>query len=89
MPYSSSLTIWQRLFEKKGRLDALHPLREVSIHSLMSALDVELVYSSNAIEGNTMTLAETTVVLDYGVTIGGSRSKITWKSCSSPPHGSE
>ena len=62
---------WQRLDEKKARLDALRPLREISIRSLMSALDVELVYSSNAIEGNTLTLAETTVVLDYGVTIGG------------------
>ncbi len=63
--------IWQRLTEKKAMLDALRPLREISIRSLVSALDVELVYSSNAIEGNTLTLAETTVVLDYGVTIGG------------------
>ena len=60
-----------RLDGQKARLDALRPLRETSIRSLMSALDVELVYSSNAVEGNTLTLAETTAVLDHGVTIAG------------------
>ncbi len=37
----------------------------------MEALDVELVYSSNAVEGNTLTLQETTAVLLHGVTVAG------------------
>jgi Fic family protein len=61
----------QSLTDKTARLAALRPLREASIRSLMAALDVELVYSSNAIEGNALTLAETTAVLDHGVTIAG------------------
>lgn len=60
-----------RLTEKKARLDALRPLRAESIRSLMEALDVELVYSSNAVEGNTLTLQETFAVLLHGVTVAG------------------
>lgn len=64
-------TPWPPLNEKKTRLDALRPLRESSIRSLMEALDVELVYSSNAVEGNTLTLQETAAVLLHGVTVSG------------------
>lgn len=64
-------TPWSQLNEKKTRLDALRPLRESSIRSLMEALDVELVYSSNAVEGNTLTLQETSAVLLHGVTVAG------------------
>jgi Fic family protein len=56
---------------KKAQLDQLRPLRSDSVRSLMDALQVELVYSSNAIEGNSLTLRETQVVLEQGVTIGG------------------
>ena len=33
--------------------------------------DIELTYTSNAIEGNTLTAAETTLVVDQGLAIGG------------------
>lgn len=55
----------------KAQLDALRPLRGESIRSLMEALDVEMVYSSNAIEGNSLTLRETQLVLEQGITVGG------------------
>lgn len=32
--------------------------------------DIELTYTSNAIEGNTLTAAETRMVIEHGVTIG-------------------
>lgn len=64
-------TNWQLLDQNKARLDALRPLRAESIRSLMEALDVELVYSSNAVEGNTLTLQETSAVLLHGVTVAG------------------
>ena len=71
LPPSAMTSLWQTLNEKKARLDALRPLRAASIHSLMEALDVELVYSSNAVEGNTLTLQETSAVLLHGVTVAG------------------
>jgi Fic family protein len=55
----------------KSELDALRPLRQDSIRSLMEALDIEMVYSSNAIEGNSLTLRETQLVLEQGITVGG------------------
>jgi len=52
----------------KGRLDALRPLDNPSI---LHALDIEYTYESNRIEGNTLTLRETELVIDRGLTVGG------------------
>jgi Fic family protein len=61
----------RQIDELKAELDALRPLRSDSIRSLMTALDIEMVYSSNAIEGNSLTLRETQLVLEQGITVGG------------------
>ena len=61
----------RQIDELKAELDSLRPLRSDSICSLMTALDVEIVYSSNAIEGNSLTLRETQLVLEQGITVGG------------------
>lgn len=60
-----------RLRAKKERLDRLRPLSPHSLDALAAWYDVELTYSSNAIEGNTLTRSETAIVLEKGVTIGG------------------
>lgn len=54
----------------KRRLDDLRPLPPEVAHNLRAALVVNWTYHSNAIEGNTLTLLETKVVLE-GITIGG------------------
>jgi len=54
----------------KERLDALRPLPPHTVASLHEQLVLEWTYNSNAIEGNTLTLKETKVVLE-GITIGG------------------
>lgn len=54
----------------KHQLDALRPLPKESVRSLHEALVLEWTYHSNAIEGNTLTLKETKVVLE-GITVGG------------------
>jgi Fic family protein len=56
--------------EKKSRLDALRPLPQHTLASLHEKLTLEWTYHSNAIEGNTLTLRETKVVLE-GITVGG------------------
>lgn len=61
----------KRLSEKKLRLDRLRPLGRKSLEALAAWYDVELTYSSNAIEGNTLTRSETAIVLEKGITIGG------------------
>jgi len=54
----------------KNRIDSYRPLTENLAKSLNEKLIVEWTYNSNAIEGNTLTLSETKVVLE-GITIGG------------------
>ena len=56
----------QKLYED-GR-DTLH---EVTIESYNDAFEVEFTHNSTAIEGNTLTLMETKVVLEDGIAIGG------------------
>lgn len=54
----------------KQRLDALRPLPPELVRNLRELLVVNWTYHSNAIEGNTLTLLETRVVLE-GITVGG------------------
>jgi Fic family protein len=61
----------QRINEKKRRLDQLRPLPQGVLQRLQEQLIVEWTYHSNAIEGNTLTLRETLLILQTGLTIGG------------------
>lgn len=60
-----------RLDQKKQVLDALRPLPVSALQRLQDDLLVEWIYNSNAIEGNTLTLQETRLILETGLTIGG------------------
>ena len=63
--------IFTRLEEKKAQLDATWPLSSGVVAKLKEHFDVEWTYHSNAIEGSTLTLAETRLVLLDGLTVGG------------------
>src|ERR1700733_6699350 len=56
---------------KKEQLDALRPLSAEALANLEHFYDIELPWSSNAIEGNTLSPVETTLVIERGVTVGG------------------
>src|ERR1022692_1951007 len=56
---------------KKERLDRLRPISREALANLEHYYDIELTYTSNAIEGNTLSPVETTLVIEQGVTIGG------------------
>jgi len=60
-----------RIAAKKAGLDRLRPLAPHGLSNLEHVHDLELTYTSNAIEGNTLTAAETTLVIEQGITIGG------------------
>ena len=55
----------------KEQLSALRPLPEEALKKIQDALDIEYTYESNRIEGNTLTLQETALVVNEGVTISG------------------
>lgn len=54
----------------KTTIDTHRPLSKGQYNTLRNSLIIEWTYNSNAIEGNTLTLSETKVVLE-GITIGG------------------
>jgi Fic family protein len=56
--------------EQKRTIDTRRPLTKNQYNTLRNNLIIEWTYNSNAIEGNTLTLSETKVVLE-GITIGG------------------
>src|ERR1700728_2873572 len=61
--------------EKKAQLDRQRPLSPDALKNLEHAHDLELTYTSNAIEGNALTQIETNLVIEQGITIGGKRLK--------------
>jgi Fic family protein len=57
--------------EKKKRLAELRPLSSKALVNLEHYYDIELTYTSNALEGNTLSPVETTLVIEKGITISG------------------
>jgi len=60
-----------RIVEKKKKLDQLRPLPKNLVKRLKEHITVQFTYDSNAIEGNTLSLHETRLVINEGITIGG------------------
>ena len=63
--------IHQRILEKKRKLDALRPLPSTLVARLKKQMMIEYTYNTNAIEGNTLTLRETQLVIEEGITASG------------------
>ena len=49
----------------------MRPVSRAALLALQESYDVELTYTSNAIEGNTLTLRETAELIEHGITVGG------------------
>jgi len=61
----------QRCDEQKKEIDSFRPLSKEQAQQLKEHFKIGLTYSSNALEGNTLTLIETKVIIEDGLTIGG------------------
>ena len=57
--------------ELQKQINELRPLSRETVLSLKGYCKIGLTWSSNAIEGNTLTESETKVVIEDGLTIGG------------------
>lgn len=66
---------YAKLTAKKRKLDSYRALPPELARNLDNWFTVELTYTSNAIEGNTLTRRETAVVIEKGLTIGGKSLK--------------
>lgn len=63
--------MFEKINELKEKLDRNRPLPKIIVDKLKNAFNIELIYNSNAIEGNTLTLHETKMVIEQGLTVGG------------------
>lgn len=59
----------------KEFLNKEHPLNDGILRKLQNNLRTEFIYNSNAIEGNTLTLRETDIILQFGITVKGKSLK--------------
>ncbi len=65
------MRIARRVAQKQQQLDQYRPLEAFTVQRLHQDLRLLATFHSNAIEGNTLTLHETQMVLEYGITIDG------------------
>lgn len=64
-------TSFERLYEKKQVLQTSRPLPNIALHKIRESLSIEWTYNSNSIEGNTLSLRETQMILQEGITVKG------------------
>ncbi|MBI2611622.1 Fic family protein [Candidatus Gottesmanbacteria bacterium] len=67
--------ILSRIHQKKQRLDTFQSLSNEISKNLDEWFRIELTYTSNAIEGNTLSRIETALVVEKGITVEGKSIK--------------
>ena len=63
-----------------AKIAALRPFPKETLKSLREYYRVGLTYTSNALEGNSLTESETKVVIEDGLTIGGKPLKDVYEA---------
>lgn len=66
---------FKEIDELKFKIDTFRPLTDEILKQIQEYYKIGLTYSSNALEGNTLDLAETKVVIEDGLTINGKPMK--------------
>jgi Fic family protein len=69
--YMEPMALLKRIDEYKTVIDSRRPLTKEEIKELDDYFRIGLTYTSNALEGNTLTLSETKVIIEDGITVGG------------------
>jgi Fic family protein len=64
-------TLLQEIDNLKSRLQTIRPLPAEALCKIKASFEMEYTFESNRIEGNTLTLQETALVVNEGATIGG------------------
>jgi len=62
---------FDRLQAKRDLLNNSRPMPAIALRKIREAISIEWIYNSNSIEGNTLSLRETQMVLQDGITIKG------------------
>lgn len=62
-------TMIEQIDKLRNELNAYRPLSAAHLQKIEEALFVEYTYESNRIEGSTLTLQETALVIQKGITV--------------------
>ena len=65
------MDIFNEIDKLQKQVEQLRTLSKTQIEELQKYYKIGLTYSSNALEGNSLTETETKIVLEDGITIGG------------------
>jgi Fic family protein len=71
MQRETMFELLSRLTEKKQKLDSFGPLPAALLSNLAAWHRIALTYSSNALEGNTLSMQETACVVEEGLSVAG------------------
>ena len=63
--------LYDRILEKKKKLVSIRSLNKEQLKLIKEQINIEYIHNSTAIEGNTLSLNETKLILEEGVTISG------------------
>ncbi len=74
------MSLYEKIDQYKAILDEKRPFESPVLKQLQDYYRIGLTYSSNALEGNTLTISETKVLLEDGLTANGKPLKDTFEA---------
>lgn len=72
--------LYERIDRYKAAIDELRPFEGDLLSQIKSYYRIGLTWSSNALEGNTLTESETKILLEDGLTVGGKPLRDTFEA---------
>jgi Fic family protein len=74
------MTLYDKIDRYKAAIDELRPFDGDMLKEIKAYYRIGLTWSSNALEGNTLTESETKILLEDGLTVGGKPLKDTFET---------
>lgn len=74
------MSIYERLDANKAAIDVMRPFEGDTLRQLREYYRIGLTWTSNALEGNSLTEIETKVLLEDGLTVGGKPLRDTFEA---------
>ena len=71
---------FDKIDQYKAKIDELRPFEGNMLKQIKDYFRIGLTWSSNALEGNTLTESETKVLLEDGLTVGGKPLRYTFEA---------
>lgn len=74
------MEILREIDKRKTKIDELRPFEGQLLNQIKNYYRIGLTYSSNALEGNTLTESETKILIEDGLTVGGKPLRDTFEA---------